>query len=102
MSVSKEPDVEHLPNAITSWKVLKRRQRWYRCLDPGYLSVKVFMLERFLHDILYESSSPRMLRDFVGVVGTASAGATTTTTTPGAVPAAVVGTEGATTNTSDT
>ena len=43
-----------------------------------------------------------MLRDFVGVVGTASAGATTTTTTPGAVPAAVVGTEGATTNTSDT
>lgn len=57
-------DVEVLPNAMTSWKLLKKRQRWYRCLDAGYLSLKVFLLERFLHDILFESSHPQILRDF--------------------------------------
>lgn len=60
-------DAEILPNAITSWRLLKKRQRWYRCLDAGYLSLKVFLLERFLHDILFESSNPQILRDFVGV-----------------------------------
>jgi len=58
---------EVLPNALTSWKLLKKRQRWFRCLDAGYLSLKVFLLERFLHDILFESNSPDILRDFVGV-----------------------------------
>ena len=48
-------------------RLLKKRQRWYRCLDAGYLSLKVFLLERFLHDILFESSNPQILRDFVGV-----------------------------------
>ena len=48
-------------------KLLKKRQRWFRCLDAGYLSLKVFLLERFLHDILFESSNPQILRDFVGV-----------------------------------
>jgi len=66
LSAAKETDVEHLPNAITSWRLLKKRQRWYRCLDAGYLSLKVFLLERFLHDILFESTTPRLLRDFVG------------------------------------
>jgi len=61
-----DSDTEFLPNAITSWKLLKKRQRWYRCLDAGYLSLKVFLLERFLHDILFESTSPQILRDFVG------------------------------------
>lgn len=61
-----EKDVEFLPNAITSWRLLKKRQRWFRCLDAGYLSLKVFLLERFLHDILFESSSPEILRNFVG------------------------------------
>lgn len=60
-----EPEVEHLPNAITSWRLMKKRKRWYRCLDAGYLSLKVFLLERFLHDVLFESSSPFLLRDFV-------------------------------------
>lgn len=66
MAVAEEPETEHLPNAITSWRLLKKRKRWYRCLDAGYLSLKVFLLERFLHDILFESSSPHLLRDFVG------------------------------------
>jgi hypothetical protein len=66
LAVTEEAETEHLPNAITSWRLLKKRQRWYRCLDAGYLSLKVFLLERFLHDILFESSSPKLLRDFVG------------------------------------
>jgi hypothetical protein len=67
LSVTDDHDGEILPNAMTSWRLLKKRQRWYRCLDAGYLSLKVFLLERFLHDILFESSSPQILRDFVGV-----------------------------------
>lgn len=67
LSVADDHDVEILPNAITSWRLLKKRQRWYRCLDAGYLSLKVFLLERFLHDILFESSNPQILRDFVGI-----------------------------------
>mmetsp|Transcript_813 Transcript_813/g.1510 ORF Transcript_813/g.1510 Transcript_813/m.1510 type:complete len:151 (+) Transcript_813:35-487(+) len=65
LAVTEDGDVEHLPNAITSWRLLKKRQRWFRCLDAGYLSLKVFLLERFLHDILFESTSPNLLRDFV-------------------------------------
>ncbi|KAL7553395.1 hypothetical protein ACHAWF_016676 [Thalassiosira exigua] len=67
LSATEDHDAEVLPNAITSWRLLKKRQRWYRCLDAGYLSLKVFLLERFLHDILFESSNPQILRDFVGV-----------------------------------
>ena len=67
LHIEADYDVEPLPNAITSWKLLKKRQRWFRCLDAGYLSLKVFLLERFLHDILFESSSPGLLREFVGV-----------------------------------
>lgn len=83
--------VEHLPNAITSWRLLKKRQRWYRCLDAGYLSLKVFLLERFLHDILFESSTPKLLREFVGVTTSANnknntAMTTTTTTTTTTTP----------------
>lgn len=58
-------DGDLLPNAVTSWKLLKKRQRWFRCLDAGYLSLKAFLLERFLHDILFESSTPDILREFI-------------------------------------
>jgi hypothetical protein len=65
LAITEEPEHEHLPNAMTSWQLLKKRQRWFRCLDAGYLSLKVFLLERFLHDILFESSTPNLLREFV-------------------------------------
>merc|ERR1712062_755114 len=67
LAITQEQEDEFLPNAMMSWKLLKKRQRWLRCLDAGYLSLKIFLLERFLHDILFESTSPKMLRDFVGV-----------------------------------
>ena len=66
MAVTEEAETELMPNAITSWRLLMKRQRWFRCLDAGYLSLKVFLLERFLHDILFESNSPDILRNFVG------------------------------------
>eukprot|EP00568_Trieres_chinensis_P018563 CAMPEP_0183321188 /NCGR_PEP_ID=MMETSP0160_2-20130417/68286_1 /TAXON_ID=2839 ORGANISM="Odontella Sinensis, Strain Grunow 1884" /NCGR_SAMPLE_ID=MMETSP0160_2 /ASSEMBLY_ACC=CAM_ASM_000250 /LENGTH=364 /DNA_ID=CAMNT_0025488061 /DNA_START=63 /DNA_END=1157 /DNA_ORIENTATION=- len=67
LMVAEDTECELLPNAITSWRLLKKRQRWFRCLDAGYLSLKVFLIERFLHDILFESTSPKILREFVGV-----------------------------------
>lgn len=81
LHVTEEAETEHLPNAITSWRLLKKRQRWYRCLDAGYLSLKVFLLERFLHDILFESTSPQLLREFVseGDVAMETTDATQTT-----------------------
>jgi hypothetical protein len=65
LAITEEPEHEQLPNAMTSWRLLKKRQRWFRCLDAGYLSLKVFLMERFLHDILFESTSPNLLREFV-------------------------------------
>lgn len=67
LTVTEDSNQEMLPNAITSWNLLKKRKRWYRCLDAGYLSLKAFLLERFLHDILFESSTPDILRYFLGI-----------------------------------
>ena len=55
-------------NALCSWKCLKNRQRWFRCLDRDYLILKTFLLERFLHDLVFESMSPDTIREFLGVL----------------------------------
>ncbi|CAM9842153.1 unnamed protein product, partial [Choristocarpus tenellus] len=39
-----------------------------RCLDRDYLVLKTFLLERFLHDFVFESISPNTVRDFLGVL----------------------------------
>ncbi|CAM9883229.1 unnamed protein product, partial [Discosporangium mesarthrocarpum] len=39
-----------------------------RCLDRDYLILKTFLLERFLHDLVFESMSPNTVRDFLGVL----------------------------------
>ncbi len=54
-----------LINALTSWRLLQKRKKWFRCLDSSYLSLKVFLLERFLHDVLFESESPELLRKWI-------------------------------------
>eukprot|EP01041_Mallomonas_annulata_P011604 gene11604-24297_t len=54
-------------NAILSWKCLLHKQRWFRCLDKDYLSLKCFLLERFMHDLLFESQSPKMINEFLGL-----------------------------------
>jgi len=65
-----------LPNALCSWKLLQKRRRWFRCLEASYLQLKVFLLERFLHDVLFESRNPEVLRVFVldGVAGVGTEG----------------------------
>ena len=40
---------------------------WFRCLEKEYLSLKCFLLERFLHDVLFESSSSHLLRGFLNL-----------------------------------
>lgn len=54
-------------NTVLSWQCLIHRQRWFRCLDKEYLSLKCFLLERFMHDLLFESNSPDMISDFLGL-----------------------------------
>lgn len=41
---------------------------WFRCLDVDYLILKTFLLERFLHDFVFESMSPNTVREFLGVL----------------------------------
>ena len=52
-------------NALLSWQCVIRRKRWFRCFDKEYLSIKCFLLERFMHDVLFESHSPELLYDFL-------------------------------------
>lgn len=40
----------------------------FRCLDVDYLILKTFLLERFLHDFIFESMSPNTVREFLGVL----------------------------------
>ena len=82
-------------NALLSWECLMNRKRWGRCLDADYLSLKAFLLERFLHDVLFESPDVGLLESFLelGLVSNAAslttgAGAEGHT---GAAAAAVIG-----------
>lgn len=52
-------------NTVLSWKCLLQRQRWFRCLEMDYLALKCFLLERFMHDLLFETTSPRLITDFL-------------------------------------
>jgi hypothetical protein len=54
-------------NSLLSWQCLLHRKPWYRCLDKEYLALKCFLLERFCHDVLFESQSPELLSDFIGI-----------------------------------
>ena len=52
-------------NALLSWQCLVHRKRWFRCLDKDYLALKTFLLERFMHDLLFESSGPAAVMEFL-------------------------------------
>lgn len=52
-------------NALLSWQCLLHRKRWFRCLDKDYLALKCFLLERFMHDVLFESQSPGLISGFL-------------------------------------
>jgi len=54
-------------NSILSWQCVLHRKPWFRCLDKEYLALKCFLLERFMHDVLFESHTPELLSAFIGV-----------------------------------
>ena len=77
-------------NSLLSWQCLLYRKQWYRCLDKvyflehvlsdfifdkiqfslvfkDYLALKCFLLERFMHDVLFESQNPHVISDFLGL-----------------------------------
>lgn len=53
---------------MLSWNCVTVRQRWFRCLDKEYLAIKCYLLERFIHDMLFESSTPDTLMKFLGLL----------------------------------
>lgn len=55
-------------NSRLSWQCLLSRKRWFRCLDKEYLSLKCFLLERFLQDVLYESGNAGLISAFLELV----------------------------------
>eukprot|EP00633_Aureoumbra_lagunensis_P002255 CAMPEP_0197289274 /NCGR_PEP_ID=MMETSP0890-20130614/6510_1 /TAXON_ID=44058 ORGANISM="Aureoumbra lagunensis, Strain CCMP1510" /NCGR_SAMPLE_ID=MMETSP0890 /ASSEMBLY_ACC=CAM_ASM_000533 /LENGTH=552 /DNA_ID=CAMNT_0042760573 /DNA_START=311 /DNA_END=1969 /DNA_ORIENTATION=- len=54
-------------NTLGSWRCVKRRQKWCRCLDKDYIVLKCFLLERFLHDAVFESTSSEIFLDFLEI-----------------------------------
>ncbi|KAK7238630.1 hypothetical protein SO694_00020320 [Aureococcus anophagefferens] len=65
--ISKTLDKDDYQNTLWSWRCLRRRQRWFRCLDRDYLALKCFLLERFLHDAVFESASSTLFADFLEI-----------------------------------
>ncbi len=60
-----DPAARVYENSLISWSCVVDRQQWYRCLEKDYLHLKCFLLERFMHDVLFESSSSLLLRRFL-------------------------------------
>lgn len=54
-------------NSLLSWQCVLQRKKWFRCLECDYLSLKCFLLERFIHDVLFESPSPKLISEFLGL-----------------------------------
>lgn len=52
-------------NALLSWDCVLQRKRWFKCLDKDYLALKCFLLERYMHDLLFESSEPTVITNFL-------------------------------------
>lgn len=63
----KSKEENNFKNASLSWQCVLQRKRWFKSLDKDYLSLKCFLLERFIHDVLFESQTPAMLIKFLGL-----------------------------------
>ena len=62
----KSTDTSAYKNALLSWDCVIQRKRWFKCLDTDYLALKCFLLERYMHDLLFESHSPAIMTKFLG------------------------------------
>ena len=49
------------------WACVRRRQHCFRNLDVDYLTIKAFLLERFLHDALYEAPTAEVFNGFLDI-----------------------------------
>jgi hypothetical protein len=54
-------------NALLSWQCVLQRKKWFRSLDKDYLALKCFLLERFMHDVLFEAQMPGLINKFLGL-----------------------------------
>ena len=64
----KEEDDVLYNNSLVSWQCITSKQKWFgRCLEPNYVSLKCHLLERFLHDVLFESLHPLYIYEFLGL-----------------------------------
>ena len=52
-------------NSLLSWQCVLQRKRWYKSLDKEYLTLKCFLLERFIQDVLFEADQPEVLTKFL-------------------------------------
>jgi hypothetical protein len=52
-------------NTLISWECVLQRKRWFKSLDHDYLTLKCFLLERFIHDVLFETPSPEIITSFL-------------------------------------
>ena len=71
-------NTEAFANALLSWECLAARRRgcWLplgpgpgsgRCLATAHLALRAHLLERFLHDLLFEAPAPGPLLAFLGL-----------------------------------
>tara|TARA_B100001094_G_scaffold275360_1_gene282849 strand:+ start:36912 stop:37586 length:675 start_codon:yes stop_codon:yes gene_type:complete len=51
--------------AIYSWYILNNRLKLFKCLDIDYLNNKSYLIERVLHDILYELDDFKKIKQFI-------------------------------------
>jgi len=54
-------------NANLSWQCVLERKRWFKSLDTEYLALKCFLIERFVHDLLFEAPNMSLICDFLGL-----------------------------------
>lgn len=62
----KQIDPSKFKNALLSWDCVLQRKRWFKCLDKDYLALKCFLLERYMHDLLFESIDAGIMTKFLG------------------------------------
>jgi len=60
---------DNYPESVKEWRILKAKQKWYRCLSVIYLIEKSVFLGRYMQALLMESESPGLLLHFVQTEG---------------------------------
>lgn len=60
--------MEIYSNSLLSWQIIQNKRKWFgRCIEKDYLSLKCHLLERFMHDLLFESVSVDIIIEFLGL-----------------------------------